>query len=273
MYTELIVPKRLSWLAPVECELVRLGRDGDGGYVLAAESLKRSKALVSLGISSEWSFDTDFLAAKRGVEYIACDRGTGFIVNVVSGVRSIFKPSDWENVTRSVRVAFRFLKLIPPVPFRNRRRFYRKWVRTAVVDRKRDVLFWTLFDSLHNRRDVFLKMDIDGGEYEIIPEIARIESENPGTFAGIVMELHDVLAREDELTSLMKQLLAHFEMVHVHVNNCIPTRGDFPDFIEVALAPKDWLRGKKRLSRPNHSLDLPNEAALPDIDLAFSTQS
>lgn len=271
MYTELVVPERLRWLAPVECELVRLGRDGDGGYVLAAESLRRSKALISLGIATEWSFDSEFLASKRGVEYIACDRGTGFVVNLVSAARSVLKPSDWGNVTRSGRVAFRFLKLVPPAPFSNKRRFYRKWVRSAVVDQKRDILFGSVFDSLRSRKGVLLKMDIEGGEYEIIPEIARIERQNPGTFTGLVMELHDVLAREKELSSVMKQLLACFEIVHVHVNNCVPASGDFPDFIEVALAPKDWLRDRKRLSRPNHGLDSPNESALPDVDLIFST--
>lgn len=272
MYRELVVPERLRWLAPVDCELVRLGRSGDGGYVLAAESLKKSEALISLGISSEWSFDTDFLAVKRNCQYIACDRGTGFIVNFVSAVRSIFRALDWENMARSIRVAFRFLKLVPPKPFSSNRRFYRKWVRSVVVDRKRDVLFGSVLNSLHNRSNVLLKMDIDGGEYEIIPELARIEGEHPGMFSGIVMEIHDVLAREAELTSSMKALLAHFGVVHVHVNNWIPIRGDFPDFIEVALAPKVMLRGKRSLPRPNHLLDTPNKPLLPDIDLIFSQQ-
>jgi len=40
--------------------LLRLGRNNDGGYLVEKDSLEASKALISFGLSFDWSFEKDF---------------------------------------------------------------------------------------------------------------------------------------------------------------------------------------------------------------------
>lgn len=42
--------------------LIRVGRKNDGGYLVDADDIKRSKALVSFGINDDWSFEQDFVS-------------------------------------------------------------------------------------------------------------------------------------------------------------------------------------------------------------------
>ena len=41
-------------------ELIRVGKNGDGGYLIEKKSLEDSKSLISFGISTDWSFEKDF---------------------------------------------------------------------------------------------------------------------------------------------------------------------------------------------------------------------
>ena len=40
-------------------DLIRLGRDYDGGYIVC-KSILNSKGLISLGINNDWSFEKDY---------------------------------------------------------------------------------------------------------------------------------------------------------------------------------------------------------------------
>ena len=40
--------------------LIRLGKENDGGYLVEKESLLNSKGLISFGLSYDWSFEKDF---------------------------------------------------------------------------------------------------------------------------------------------------------------------------------------------------------------------
>jgi hypothetical protein len=54
-------------------EQVRLGRARDGGYVLPERVVGTCSALVSLGISTEWSFEADFARRNRTAPILGFD--------------------------------------------------------------------------------------------------------------------------------------------------------------------------------------------------------
>lgn len=271
----MLVPERFAHLAPARCDLERIGNDGDGGYVVASDSLKNSRSLVSLGIASEWSFDSAFLERQPNCGYLACDRGSGFLVHAYSAIRRLvrLKRGWFRSSLSSARTAFKFLQLIPPVSLSARRRFIRKWVKAQVVDVKRDVAFGDLISSISSTsgaQGVFLKMDIEGGEYEIIPEIVRSEVDHPGLFCGLCIEVHDINRREAEFLNKMDLLLQHFSIVHVHANNCVAVKSDFPDVIELTFVPRQNPNIQSRnLSLPVYGLDFPNDPRFDEITLQF----
>ena len=53
-----MLPKELK---PKHCyNLIRLGKNNDGGYLVEKDSLLNSQALISFGINLDWSFEKDF---------------------------------------------------------------------------------------------------------------------------------------------------------------------------------------------------------------------
>lgn len=239
---------------------------------MASDSLKNSRSLVSLGIASEWSFDSDFLKRQRNCGYLACDRSSGFLVHAYSAIRGLVRLNrGWfRSSLSSAQTALKFLQLIPPVSLSARRRFIRKWVKAKVVDVKRDVAFRDIISSISSKQGVFLKMDIEGGEYEIIPEIVRSEVNHPGLFCGVCIEVHDINRREAEFLDKMDSLLQHFSIAHIHANNCVAVKSDFPDVIELTLIPRQNPGIQSRnLSLPVYGLDFPNDPRFDEIMLRF----
>jgi hypothetical protein len=118
---------------------------------------------------------------------------------------------------------------------------------------------------------MFVKMDIEGGEYELISEIVVRESASPGTFAGLCIEFHDIRTRESEFLSLVSDLLKHFAIIHLHANNCVVLSSDFPDVLEITFAPKVDTSTSRVLKLPNTALDAPTDPSAPDYSLHFSS--
>ena len=48
-----------------EYNLIRLGKDNDGGYLVEKESIFKSKSLISLGLGNDWSFEKDYYKSNK----------------------------------------------------------------------------------------------------------------------------------------------------------------------------------------------------------------
>jgi hypothetical protein len=53
-------------------DLVRIGRENDGGYLVSKSDIDNSEVLIGLGIGDDWSFESDFKKIKN-VEVFAFD--------------------------------------------------------------------------------------------------------------------------------------------------------------------------------------------------------
>jgi hypothetical protein len=178
-------------------------------------------------------------------------------------------PLSYAAAGNSLSVASRFLLLVPPLQMPRRRRFLRKWVRPIVVDKKRDISLSDVLHSIPVMSGVFLKIDIEGGEYELLPEVLSIAARNDNYFSGICVEFHDVTNREAEFHRLVQQLQSIFAIVHVHANNFVTSDSDFPIVVEMSFAKVDGAQTStiRRLPRPG--LDFPNNPYIPEIELSF----
>ena len=45
--------------------LIRIGRNNDGGYLVEKNSISKSNSLVSFGIGLDWSFEKDFFNYRK----------------------------------------------------------------------------------------------------------------------------------------------------------------------------------------------------------------
>ena len=46
-------------------DLIRIGRDYDGGYLVSKSDIEKTDELIGLGINDDWSFEEDFLSQKK----------------------------------------------------------------------------------------------------------------------------------------------------------------------------------------------------------------
>jgi hypothetical protein len=118
--------------------------------------------------------------------------------------------------------------------------------------------------------DVFLKMDIEGSEYDATQDIIRCHNR----IRCIAAEFHDLDKRTAEFNECVGSLLQYFSIVHIHGNNLASYdyRNDFPSVVEITFINKSLLQGEYRLSSteyPIDRLDFPNNPALPDYRLRF----
>ena len=69
-FATLQLPKFLSPL--YETNLIRIGKNNDGGYLIPKQSLSQTKLLYSFGLSDDWSFEEEFYN-KTGAKIICYD--------------------------------------------------------------------------------------------------------------------------------------------------------------------------------------------------------
>jgi len=78
------------WFNPYRCDdLIRLGRNFDGGYLVSRQDILASDILVSMGINDDWSFEKDFikLNACGLYAYDASVSGKFFLNRLLKSIR------------------------------------------------------------------------------------------------------------------------------------------------------------------------------------------
>jgi len=76
-----------------QTELIRIGRDNDGGYLIPKQSLNQTKLLYSFGLSDDWSFEEDFYN-KTGAKIICYDHTINwkfFLQLLLRDFKNLFK--------------------------------------------------------------------------------------------------------------------------------------------------------------------------------------
>ena len=208
-------------------DLVRLGRNADGGYLLPREVLEDITGCLSLGLGVDWSFEKALLEAKRGKikarDIVFYDASTS-IVGILKLIRymtirtlSEFKQGrsvrkyNWFDFQRVSIGLFTYL----PV-FRIRRNTFRH-EKKFVVRNPKSKDECSLVEALSycsDLRTTILKIDIEGGEWEIL----KTESDYDLLIdvPVLIMEIHDT--RKKEFLELVKSLQRDFWIAHLHGN-------------------------------------------------------
>jgi len=215
---------------------IRYGRNHDGGYVLADLDGKYD-LYISAGISDEESFSRDFINKYNMNEY----NSFGFDGTIMNYPY---------NYTKNIS-------------------FIKKNINSFNDNNNSNLSF------LINKYDnIFLKMDIEGGEY---PWLLQIDETQLNKFKQIVIEFHGITNNgwgcnyEDKVTCLAKLSKTHY-IVHAHGNNNGPVLNNIPDVIELTYINKNYFNSVPELNTqplPINNLDFSNWNVKPDINLNF----
>jgi len=233
--------------------LIRMGQDNDGGYLVEKKSIENAKALVSFGVSMDWSFEKDFSLINKGKihAYDHTVNNNFFIKKIFKDILKIFTG----NLFLWIKSIILFLDYVSF--FRNKNTHFIE----KIGSEKGCTSFQETIKRM-NENPVFLKIDIEGSEYRIMDEIIN----NAKNISGIAIEFHDVDLHKERI----KDFILNFplELVHIHGNNfsSLDHNGD-PLSLELTFAKNpEVLEIKYNIP---HDLDQKNDPESADQVLSF----
>ena len=234
--------------------LVRIGRSYDGGYTIAEKDIKKTEYLISLGINDDWSFESEFMLNNE-VPISAYDGSVSKRIFLKQIIRSILRADKPIIILKSIKKYFSYNSF-----FQDKIKHIEKFVG---LDRSGFITMDNVFKETDSNK-IFLKIDIEGGEYRILDSII----ENQDRLVGMVMEFHDC----DLHLKIIEKFLSKFSLflVNIHANNCgqIDYRTGLPLVLELSFSSQAG-ESNEFCSYPN-PLDQPNNPFEDEIILNFS---
>lgn len=207
----------------------RIGKDNDGGYVIADVPGLYYKLCLAGGVSDDISFEEEFCRLFPDAKCFAYD-GT------------IFQP--------------------PPIHHPNL-----QFVRQNIGPRNHPQ-FTNLHGLLESQDNIFVKMDIEGGE---IPWLLSLDSTHLNNVSQMVIEFHNPFSMAEAI--VFDKINRTHVLVHFHPNNCCGTRVvegvTVPNTFECTYLHKKYFSSEPVLNRtPIPSpIDMRNVVTMDDITL------
>ena len=260
-----------NFFKPYKIEnLVRLGKPNDGGYVVNTDDVKCTKNLVSLGISFDYSFEEAFLGFNNKINIKTFDGSVGFkyyrnkfkyrlktfflkptkknLIKLLDGIKQLMKFSFFfrlnlfGNISHTEKFVTSDTLLFKD--FSKNYGYEPKFIEFKEID-------------LINTESVFLSIDIEGGEYDLLNDICSISS----NLTGVNIEFHNV---QDNLEKI-KTFIDEFDLmlIHTHINNFGPIVKNIPSVIELSFSnqlKKNNAENYQRINKLPIDLDQPNNS-------------
>ncbi|AVP87425.1 hypothetical protein phytr_4760 [Candidatus Phycorickettsia trachydisci] len=227
----------------IPLKLVRYGRDNDGGYIIPEKALEQADVLIGYGIDQDSSFEEDFARIYKKPSY-----GFDCGVDYKGGKNPLF------TFINECISSDKFL-------------FYDQKSSNRILS------FSQQLDNLQIKdKKIFIKMDIEGGEYEVFDEILEYKN----NITGIALELHLDLSKTGLLKALklLRDLRQNFVLLHVHGNNYCPgylidanSLGPIPTVLELTYINKSLVTNYHIAANQSHPtlIDAPNDPTRKDV--------
>lgn len=224
--------------------LSRIGRENDGGYVIPELAIKKAEVVIGYGISDDISFEESATAIYGKPSY-------GF--DCTSSLVQINQPNCY---------------FIPSCIVS--KHLEQNFDHSGSFDQHLEMIG-------AKEKKVFVKMDIEGNEYETVPDIL----DQASNVTGIVLEVHFIEQNQvAQLLSLLERLDENFLLVHLHANNCCGltysittsnSKGSIPRILELTYINKNLISHYEVSPNQSHPtpLDMPNIGASPEIEFTI----
>lgn len=206
-------------LQPFKChDLIRLGKNNDGGYLINQTDINKSQQLVVFGLGTDCSYEIDFLNINTVNTHIYDQDTRAF---------NAFEKTDFQN-----RV---------------------KLVAKNVGNKQDEIPVYSIFENLNQ---VFFKCDIEGNEYEIIDQILLYD--NLFTGMVIEFHDISQYENFNKLSNFIAKTKLKLVHLHVNNYMYYKTDTNaIPDVLELTFTSSSNIVYDKNLFLP-HSLDMPN---------------
>lgn len=229
----------LRFLAPIVVQdLRRLGRDNDGGYVISDLAVQNSHGMLSFGVNDDWSFDQHWRLLKPQDRIHAYD-GSISASRMTAALRQSY-------VEFFGGAAEHF-----PVNIAGTSGLGQCSFNDAMLRMNRDA--------------VFIKMDIEGAEWQLTDSILT----HAAAVTGMVIEFHNTARLRELFCATIRRYQEHFHVIHIHPNtSCDYADDGFPTVVELSFLRRDLVSGRQTRWRCHMpGLDQANVAGTDDVAL------
>ena len=268
----------LAFLQPELTNLKRFGVPRDGGYVGPPESIANNSVIFCFGLSRDWSFETELSAQVKGARIFAFDPTVNlkmFAAECFATLKQVFNFKSDESLNRRARVFGYRSKIVKNylISFRlQRNKHIKKWIKDKSSEIENCISIGEIFTKYGKNREVVLKIDIEGDEFEVLNELLTLGQMS--AIRSLFIEFHVFDSNWQDFSDLVYKLKETHSLVHLHVNN-----GDLtliqqatPHYLELTFIRKGILPETKELRKllPIAGIDFSNQIGLPDFDIQFT---
>tara|TARA_B100001063_G_scaffold244909_1_gene278994 strand:- start:2562 stop:3341 length:780 start_codon:yes stop_codon:yes gene_type:complete len=243
--------------------LIRIGQKLDGGYVINQEILKKTKILLTFGLSDEFSFEKDFKKRNKNINIFAYDH----TVNIFFWTQHFIK---WffhfiKNQSNFRRI-FYFIDYFFFFSQNNVKHIKKKIVPNGFEDNQSTSLTKIFNEKNFDKSQVLLKVDIEKDEYKILNEICNLD------ILCLIIEFSDFDKNIDIIKNFI--LKTNLKIIHLHANNFgyVNSKG-YPEHLEITFGNPKYIEiDEKKIDftkYPVHGLDYPNDTKKKDISISF----
>jgi hypothetical protein len=215
-----------SFLKPVSSfDLIRIGRNFDGGYLVQREQIVNRTILVSFGINDDWSFEYDFLSFNRNAVIYLFDKSVSFSQIFKLALKNIFHIPNFYPLFNSFKAIFTYHYFFK----KNNVNFFPLFVGRRIQNESKSLIECLEMINLCHK-ELVVKIDIEGSEYRILGDL--IEKKD---FIDVcIIEFHDI----DLHMNVIEKFVEDFGLyiIHLHVNNYSnPDSNGLPKDIEITF--------------------------------------
>ena len=247
-----MLPKFLTPYYIDNKKLVRIGSKYDGGYVVLKKSIYKTNHLITFGICDNFEFEKEFQKLSK-CTLNSYDNSIDF---------NFWLNRLKKDLLKFIQLKiFKLNKLLDIFKYLDFLIFYSKKKNNFFLKKitnkktKNSICFEDTIDK--NIKNFFLKIDIEGYEYEFINQILKFEK----NLTGLVIEFHNVERKYFKIKNFIKKLKFQ-KLIHIHgctyagLNN-----KNIPEVLELTFANinfLDDLNKNKKKKFPIRFLDSPN---------------
>ena len=181
-----IIQEKYNFLKPYRSlNLVRMGRNEDGGYVVDNNSITLNNTLITFGMGLDWSFELDYLQKNNHGKILIYDHTVNFFTFFLPFLKSLKRFILLRKNIHDVNDRFKKLAKYLNFILSNRVSFFNKKISLNISKNTTNL---NQIIKNNNIQKFILKIDIEGAEYEIIDEIIM----NSNKIDMLIIEFHDI---------------------------------------------------------------------------------
>lgn len=256
------IPKEFEFLKPIYVsELVRIGREFDGGYLVPMESVKSADHVISFGVGMDLSFEAHLKEINKNLNFEIFDH-------------TVSEP----DIKKMIKVAIKALLFRDSSLIKNYKKF-KKQYRFLLGDSSHfknritenpwfpyDVAARDIFSN-YSALSCILKIDIEGAEYRILNDVKN----NITKFQLVVIEFHDTDLHIKSIKDFIASISGTHKIAHFHANNYGGASAvGLPEVFELTIirsrAEHDY---KYQSNLPLIGIDSPNAPHRPDFNVIW----